>query len=462
MPDTPWLDDACSLVDAFRKGDRSPVGELEACLAAIEASDRNAFTHLDTDTARADAKTADVDLPFGGVPVAVKELEPVAGWPYNEASLVFAGRIADHDSTQITRLRAAGANLFGQTAASEFGGLNVSITKLHGVTGNAWDVTRTAGGSSGGSASAVAGGLAPIASGGDGGGSIRIPAGFNGLFGMKGTAGRIPRGPEVLIGPLTVVVGCLARSVRDAARWYDACNGFDSRDPYSLPRVEGWERNLGSHDLRGKRAVIAPTLGSAIVRPEVEEIVHEQGEALAKHAGLQLVDVPVALPGLGFEWAVANLATLLVDLGDLWPECKDDLTTEIAFGMEMATGVMNLDIAATCERNRRAANEAMADVFDQVDFVICATNPDVAYPAEVTLNTLVGNQQVGPENNGALTIPANISGNPACSIPAGFVDGLPVGLQVIGRHHEDALLFDLARIVEREHPWPLVATNAAM
>jgi aspartyl-tRNA(Asn)/glutamyl-tRNA(Gln) amidotransferase subunit A len=92
--------------------------------------------------------------------------------------------------------------------------------------------------------------------------------------------------------------------------------------------------------------------------------------------------------------------------------------------------------------------------------VICATNPDAAYPAEVTVNTRVGTANVGIENNGALTIPANITGNPACSIPAGSVDGLPVGLQVMGRHHEDALLFDLARIVEREHPWPLVAPNA--
>jgi aspartyl-tRNA(Asn)/glutamyl-tRNA(Gln) amidotransferase subunit A len=373
---------------------------------------------------------------------------------------VFADRIAEYDDTRIERLRTAGANLFGQTTASEFGGLNVSVTKLHGVTGNAWDKTKTAGGSSAGSAAAVAGGLVPIATGGDGGGSIRIPAGFNGLFGMKGTAGRIPRGPELLIGPLTVVYGCLARSVRDVARWYDASNGFDARDPYSLPRIEGWERALGSHDLSGKRAVIAPNLGSAILNPAVEETVREVGEALAKDAGLQLVDVPVKLPDIGFEWAIANLATLLVDLGDRWPGCKDDLTMEIAFGMEVAMGVMNLEMAATVERNRRTANETMADVFDQVDFVICATNPDVAYPAEVTLNTRVGDVQVGPENNGALTIPANICGNPACSIPAGTVDGLPVGLQVIGRHHEDALLLDLARIVERERPWPLVAPNS--
>src|SRR4051794_23107307 len=170
MPDTPWLGDACSLVDAFRSGARSPVDELEACLAAIDESEINAFCHLDVDAARERAATADVELPFGGVPIAVKELEPVAGWPYTEASLVFADRVADHDSTAVERLRAGGANLFGQTTASEFGGLNVSITKLHGVTGNAWDPTRTAGGSSGGSAAAGAAGLRPAPPPGGGGG----------------------------------------------------------------------------------------------------------------------------------------------------------------------------------------------------------------------------------------------------------------------------------------------------
>jgi aspartyl-tRNA(Asn)/glutamyl-tRNA(Gln) amidotransferase subunit A len=121
---------------------------------------------------------------------------------------------------------------------------------------------------------------------------------------------------------------------------------------------------------------------------------------------------------------------------------------------------MNLETAAEVEKNRTAANEAMAEVFDQVDFIICATNPDVAYPADVTLNTRVGDLQVGPENNGALTIPANISGNPACSIPAGTFEGLPVGMQVIGRHHQDALLLDLALAFERDRGWPLVAPGS--
>src|SRR4029453_6405268 len=163
-----------SLVDAFRSGELKPVEALEACLDAIERSELNAFTHLDVDAARERALSADVDLPFGGVPIAVKELDPVAGWPYSEASVVFADRVADHDSTMVTRLRDAGANLFGQTAASEFGGLNVSVTPLHGVTRNPWNQARTAGGSSGGSAAAVAGGFGPIATGGRGGGCTRV------------------------------------------------------------------------------------------------------------------------------------------------------------------------------------------------------------------------------------------------------------------------------------------------
>jgi aspartyl-tRNA(Asn)/glutamyl-tRNA(Gln) amidotransferase subunit A len=463
MPETPWLGDACSLVDAFRSGERSPVEELEAVLGAIEASDLNAFSYVDAHSAVDRAKSADVSLPFGGVPTGIKELDNVEGWPNTEASLVFADRRATYTGTMLRRLfDAGGANAVGQTTASEFGGLNVSNSRLNGVTHNPWLHGRTAGGSSSGSAAAVAGGVVPIASGGDGGGSIRIPAAFCGLVGMKGTAGRIPRGPRTMISPMTVVLGCLARSVRDVARWYDVCSGHDKRDPYSLPRVDGWEDGLGSHvaDLRGRKAVIAPTLGSAIVRPEVEARVHAAGEALARDAGLELVDVPVKLPGLGTEWAVANLATLLADLGDRWPACKDDLTPEIAFGMEFAGHLMNLDTAAKVELNRIEANEAMAAVFDEVDFVIAATNPDIAYPAEVTLNTRVGDLNVGPENNGALTIPANIVGNPAISIPVEPFAGLPVGMQVIGRHLEDALLLDLALLVERERSWPLVAPGA--
>ena len=461
MTDTPWTGDACSLVDAYRQGERSPVEELDATLGAIERSDLNAFVFVDTDQARERAASADTSKPFGGVPVGIKSLEPVEGWPYTDASVVFADRVATYSSTSHVRLVEQGGVVpVGQTLASEFGGLNVSKNKLHGTCHNPWMHGRTAGGSSGGSSAAVAGGLVTIASGGDGGGSIRIPAGFTGLLGMKGTAGRIPRGPRTQIHPMTVVLGCQARSVRDVARWYDVTSGFDHRDPSSLPRIDGWERDLGSFDLTGKRVAIAPTLGTAVVRDEVQQRVAAAAEALARDAGLEIVDLEVALPQLDLAWALANLSSLRGELGDLWPDCKDDLTREIAFGLEMAEGSVNLEIVARGERTRTDANEAMAEIFDQVDFVICATNPDVAFPAEITTNTRVGDQRVDLGNNGALTIPANISGNPAVSIPVEPFEGLPVGMQIIGRHHQDQLLLDLAAIVERKCPWPLVAPNA--
>jgi aspartyl-tRNA(Asn)/glutamyl-tRNA(Gln) amidotransferase subunit A len=463
----PWTGDACSLVEAFRTGQRSPVEELEASLAAIETSELHAISHVDVDAARAAAAAADVSLPFGGVPIGIKELESVASWPYSEASLVFRDRVASFDSTQVKRLRAAGAVLAAQTTASEFGGINCTSTKLHGTTRNPWDPTRTPGGSSGGSAAAVAGGLLVLASGGDGGGSIRIPAGFCGLFGLKSTFGRIPRGPYAQNPPLTVTVGCLSRSVRDTARWIDACNGFDARDTLSLPRVEGWEASLDSFDLAGKRAVISIDLGSAIVEPRQATLLTALAEQLIATAKLRRVDLVIEIPNGGLEWSLSNLVGLANELGDRYPACHDDLTLEIQLGMTMATQLFNLQSAGEAERFRIGVNERMADIFEHTDFLFAATNPDVAFAAAGPMATTVGTIDLVAEygfnkaisNNGALTIPANLTGNPAISIPAGFVDGLPVGLQVIGHHHQEQLLMDLARVAERENPWPLVAPS---
>jgi aspartyl-tRNA(Asn)/glutamyl-tRNA(Gln) amidotransferase subunit A len=460
MTDAPWLGDACSLVEAFRQKELSPLEAVDACLAAIEQSELNAFSFVEPNSAREAARAADVSLPFGGVPIGVKELDHVRDWPATEASLVFKDRISDYDSTHVARLRAAGCTLVGLTTSSEFGGINLTFTKLNGATRNPWNSERTPGGSSGGSASAVAGGLVPIATGGDGGGSIRIPAGFTGLFGLKNTYGRIPKGPYAEIGSLTAVQGCLARSVRDAARWVDVANGFDHRDPYSLPRVEGWEAGLGTRELRGRRVAIAPDVGAAVVHPDVQRVVVEAAEALVNDAGLELVDVLVKLPDFSVEWALAGLVGLNAELGDRYPECEQELTREIRFGMRMAKELYNLEQASKVESWRHTMNEAMADLFDQVEFVIASTNPDVAFGREGPLPTTVDDVTVSPGNNGALTIPANVFGNPAVSIPAGTVEGLPVGLQVIGRHHQEPLLLDLALIAERERPWPLVAPGA--
>jgi Asp-tRNA(Asn)/Glu-tRNA(Gln) amidotransferase A subunit family amidase len=468
MIEHPWMEDACSLVDAFRAGTISPTEALDASLAAIADSSLNAVSFVDEEQARETAAAADVSQPFGGVPIGVKELDPVQGWPRTEASLVLKDRIADFDGTMTSRLRQAGAVLVGQTTASEFGGINCTYTRLHGATSNPYDLERTPGGSSGGSAASVSGGLLPICTGGDGGGSIRIPAGFTGLFGLKATFGRIPKGPRAEIEPLTAVIGCLSRSVRDAARWYDVCNGASEYDPFSLPRVEGWEAGLGTLDLAGMKVVVSTDLGAAFVASAVKERVEHAAAALIADAGLERLDIPVSLPRGGLEWALAGTASLLVDLGDRYPACESELTPEIMLAANIATNHYGLETAKDIEIFRRDMIVKLATLFDQVDFIICATNPDVAFPAKGPMPTVVDGvdlvSEVGFEaavgNNGALTIPANTTGNPAVAIPAGLVDGLPVSMQIIGRHHAEPHLLELARVVERERPWPLVAPGA--
>ncbi len=468
MTGEPWLGDACSLVDAFRAGAISPTEALEGSLAAIETSSMNAVCFVDEERARDTAAKADVNRPFGGVPMGVKELDPVQGWPLTEASLVFKDRTSDHDGTMTARLRDAGAVLVAQTTASEFGGINCTYTRLHGATSNPYDPERTPGGSSGGSASSVAGGLLPIATGGDGGGSIRIPAGFTGLFGLKSTFGRIPKGPHTEIEPLTAVIGCLSRSVRDTARWYDVCNGADEYDPFSLPRVEGWEAGLGCQDLRGRRVAVSVDLGAAVVASAVRDKVEEAADLLIRDAGLERVDVPLALPRGGLEWALAGTASLLVGLGDLYPACESELTPEIMLAANVATNHYDVETAKNIEAFRRDVIVRMARIFEQVDFVVCATNPDVAFGAQGPMPTTIDGVDLIAEhgfetavgNNGALTIPANTTGHPAVAVPIGTVDGLPVSMQVIGRRHAEQLLLDLARVVEFERPWPLVAPGA--
>lgn len=458
MVDRPWQGDASSLVDAFRRNERSPVEELQATYAAIDASDLNAFCFLDRERALAAAKSADVSLPFGGVPLGVKELERYAGWPDTDASLVFKDRIATTTDTMLSRATSAGAVLVGQTTASEFGGVNLTRTMLHGATHNPWQRGRTPGGSSGGSAAAVAGGLVTIATGGDGGGSIRIPAGFTGLVGLKATYGRIPRGPGAPHGNLTTVVGCLSRSVRDTARWFDVCNGHEGNDSLSLPRVEGWEAGLGTHSLRGLRAVVVPDWGSAVVSPTMWKVLDEAAAHLVAITGMRRVDgIDTSLPRLGAAWSITGMAALAFELRDHWPACADILTPEIRYGLERTGSLYGTEARGKFETRRVELNRRMTEIFSEVDLIITASNPDVAFNAEGPLPDTFGGVVAGAGNNGVLTFPANIYGNPGISIPAGTVDGLPVGLQVMGRHFSEPLLLDLALAFERSRPWPLVA-----
>jgi len=269
---------------------------------------------------------------------------------------------------------------------------------------------------------------------------------------------------------MTTVLGCLTRSVRDTARYFDCCNGFDRRDPLSLPKVEGWEAGLGTHDLSGLTAAIVIDLGNAQVRDEVASTVVAAAERLAGAAELRLVAVTPTLPPLRGAWAMSNMPPMVADLAGAYPDCVSELSPEMAAGLRSAQERYNLERAASIETYRRQLNGAMADLFDEADFVFCSTHPDVAFKAEgPPPSTLPGRDLISEigfvraiMNNAALTAPSNLNGSPAMTIPAGQVDGLPVGLQVLAGHHREQLLLDLAVVAERAMPWPLVAPGSPL
>jgi aspartyl-tRNA(Asn)/glutamyl-tRNA(Gln) amidotransferase subunit A len=248
--------------------------------------------------------------------------------------------------------------------------------------------------------------------------------------------------------------------VRDVARWYDVTSGYDARDPFSLPRIDGWERDLGTRDLSPLRVAVSPDLGCAVLEPNVRMVVEAAADELVRASGMRRVDVQAQLPENGTRWATAGAPSLFSDLKEHWPDCADDLTYEIRAAM-MFMDKYRVWHAASVDRFRMEINEAMAALFDQVDIVLCATNPFEPYPAEGPMPAKVGDERVGRNNNGALTIPGNVSGYPAISLPAGLTsNGLPVGLQAYAGRHQDALLLDLALIWERARPWPLTAPGA--
>jgi len=254
----------------------------------------------------------------------------------------------------------------------------------------------------------------------------------------------------------------MARSIRDTARWFDVCNGHDPRDPLSLQRVTDWEAGLGTlaDSLRGKTAVLAPNWGGGVVSPAMWTQLEEYAQHLISITGIHVVTIDTALPSMGAAWSISGMIEIHTQLEPYWPACADALTPEMRFAMEVTAGKYGIEARAKIEARRADLNQRMAEIFDGADFVICASNPDVAFDAEGPLPGEFGGVRGGQGNNGKLTFPANMHGNPAISIPCGNVDGLPVGLQVNGRHFSEQLLLELGLAMERSRPWALVAPNS--
>lgn len=468
-----WERDAWELADSVRGGNQKAVDLLDVFVERIEKfnPELNAFCYLDLESARARADAVDAAVargddpgPWSGVPMGVKELVAVTGWPDTHGSLLYKDAIADHDSTEAARLKHAGAVLVGLTTSPEFGSTNWTRTYLHGTTRNPWNPERTPGGSSGGSAAAVAAGMMPICTGSDGGGSIRIPSSYSGLFGFKTSFGRVGYAGN-FDSSLMSVPGPMCRSVRDAARYIDAIAGPTNNDPTSLPRpARSYEDAVVSGDaaarLRGKRAAWSSTLGFAVCDPEVEKLAYEAALALCHDAGIELVDIDVNLPRPGGAWSLISNLDTAADHLDAARGRWEEVTPVSRAGLQ---GVENVN-SETMMRGLRRRFELLAaigEVFDQVDLLLTPTTATTAFVAEGPPPMEIGGQKVGGMGSVPYTAPFNISGMPAVSIPAGVAsDGLPVGLQAVGRRDDEELVLGCGAVAEANRPWPKFAPLA--
>jgi aspartyl-tRNA(Asn)/glutamyl-tRNA(Gln) amidotransferase subunit A len=435
---------AAELSSAYALKDVSPVEATEACLTRIEALDSevNSFCHLDAELSRVEAEQSEARWlageplsPLDGVPVAIKDILYTKGWPTLRGSRTIdpAGPWND-DAPTVARLREAGAVLIGKTTTPEFGWKGSTDSPLTGVTRNPWNKEKTPGGSSGGSSAALAARFCPLALGTDGGGSIRIPASFAGVFGLKPSFGRVPAFPLSPFGTVAHV-GPMSRTVLDSAMLMNVISKPDARDWHALP-YEPTDYAAGIEaPLKGKRIAYSPRLGYAKkVIGEVENLVAAAVKRLERlGAHVEEVDPSTDDPSRIFQtlwWASAGHL-----LGDLPEDKKALLDPGLRKMAEEGRQIPLKDyLAATLARG--AYGSKLRQFMEKYDFI--------ATPATATPAFGVGMLSPLDDDGRAwmqwtpFSFPFNLTQQPAASVPCGCTsDGLPVGLQIVGRMYDD-------------------------
>ncbi len=450
------------LLRRLGRKEMSAVELMRATLARIdETHDRvNAFVarrdeeSVLADAAQADSRIASGDArPLEGIPLGVKDLEDVAGLVTSMGSVPFKDNRPDRDSVQVERLRTAGAIVVGKTNAPEFGYTAITKNLLFGDTRNPWNLERTPGGSSGGSSAAISGGIVPLATASDGGGSVRIPATFTGCFGHKPSYGRIPNGPEdAWTMDDTAVHGPLTRTVEDAAIHLDAVVGDHPLDPNSLPHPGFRYRDVLEDLPSSLRIAFSPDLGYGVVQSDVARVVEEATQVFAAR-GHRVERIEGGPPEVGRDWGLSGAFELLSKLEPLLPD------HEASFGRGFIGGVkagaaMTPALWGHMKKRREALNRWCAETFATYDLLLTPTVPYDPPAARGPLTMEIEGRQQPASNVGTFTIPFNLSWHPAASVRAGLSDtGLPVGMQIVGPRLRDDTVLQAARAFERDRPW---------
>lgn len=448
---------ASALVDGYRAQRYSPVEVVEACLAVVDARDPalNAFLVVARESALAAARESErrwrAGAPLGpldGVPYTAKDQYASAGWPTRSGSLTTSDAPAGDDAPPVARLREAGAILLGKTTMCEFGWKGVTDSPLGGVSRNPWNPERTSGGSSGGAAIAAATGMGVIHVGSDGAGSIRIPAAYCGVFGLKPTFGRVPAYPP---GRLALGhTGPITRSVEDAALAMNALTRPDARDALALPCAPIDHRDGLEDGVRGLRIAWCPTLCGARPDADVLRVTIAAVRTLESLGAIvDEVDSPIDTPRPWFErlWS-ASMAQIWRRIPDEKRVlCDPGFATVARAGLALSANDL-LDAVSA----RLADGTTMSLFHQRYDLLVTPQMPTTAFEAGVDVPA--GRGMSSWLDWSPYTIAFNATQQPAASVPCGFGDdAMPVGLQVVGARHDEVRVLRACRAFEGAVPF---------
>tara|TARA_B100001245_G_scaffold234359_1_gene219754 strand:- start:1299 stop:2735 length:1437 start_codon:yes stop_codon:yes gene_type:complete len=427
----------------------------------------NAFITLDEEGALFAARKADEQLAKGknlgvlhGVPIAVKDLEVTKGLRTTLGSTFFKNWIPDYDSVAVERLRATGAVILGKTNTPEFGNREETFTDIAATCNNPWDPSRMPGGSSGGTASAIAAGMCSIGTGSDGGGSVRLPASFCGIFGHKPTHGRIPRygGQAKPAYNSAGTSGPMSNDVRGSAILNQALSGFDVRDPGSIKTAVPDYLTELEDGVDQMRIGTTMTLGISDVNDDVATAVENSWTAFSE-LGANVEKLAIAFDPIPREaWWTLWTAGQVAMYGHLADERPEDLMPYTLEMIEHGRTLTGADVSLAL-RNVQNLQLQLHQVFQEYDLILAPTNAAVAWPhlqPPEKIGSEINQDEMAGINYGAIpfTMVFNSSFNPASSIPCGFGEaGMPVGLQIIGGYDDDATVLRASRAFEQVRPW---------